>query len=45
VNLEKIKEIAIWFNNTYLLTVDGMDEKIPVSRSYVKDFNTVMKIK
>lgn len=45
VNLEKIKEIDVWFNNTYLLTLEGMDEKIPVSRSYVKDFNKAMKIK
>lgn len=44
VNIEKIKEIDIWFNNTYLLTVEGMEEKVPVSRSYVKEFKKIMKI-
>jgi two-component system LytT family response regulator len=44
VNIEKIKEIEIWFNNTYLLTIEGMEEKVPVSRSYVKEFKKIMKI-
>ncbi|SHI82296.1 two component transcriptional regulator, LytTR family [Dethiosulfatibacter aminovorans DSM 17477] len=44
VNVEKIKEIEMWFNNTYMLTIEGMDEKIPVSRSYVKEFKKLMKI-
>jgi two-component system LytT family response regulator len=44
VNIEKIKEIEMWFNNTYLLTIEGMEEKVPVSRSYVKEFKKIMKI-
>lgn len=44
VNVEKIKEIEMWFNNTYMLTIEGMGEKVPVSRSYVKKFKKLMKI-
>jgi two-component system LytT family response regulator len=44
VNTEKIKEIDMWFNNTYLLSVHGIDEKVPVSRSFVKEFKKIMKI-
>jgi len=44
VNVEKIKEIEMWFNNTYMLTIEGMKEKVPVSRSYVKEFKNLMKI-
>jgi two-component system LytT family response regulator len=44
VNLDKIKEIDVWFNNTYLLTMEGIEEKVPVSRSYVKEFKELMNI-
>jgi two-component system LytT family response regulator len=44
INIEKIKEIEIWFNNTYMLTMEGMKEKVPVSRSYVREFKKLMKI-
>lgn len=44
VNLDKIKEIDIWFNNTYLLTMDNIIEKVPVSRSYVQAFKELMNI-
>jgi DNA-binding LytR/AlgR family response regulator len=41
VNLNKIKEVVLWFNNTYMLVIDGYDdEKIPVARHYMKDFNS-----
>lgn len=40
VNLNRINEVLPWFNNTYLLVLDGYeDEKIPVARHYLKDFN------
>lgn len=37
LNLTKIREIQPWFNNTLLVTLTN-DEKVPVSRSYVKKF-------
>jgi two-component system response regulator LytT len=37
INLKEIKEIQQWFNHTFQLTMsNGL--KIPVSRSYMKDF-------
>jgi len=40
VNLNRINEVIPWFNNTYMLVLDGYDdEKIPVARHYMKDFN------
>lgn len=44
VNIDKIAEIIPWFNNTYNLALDGMDEKIPVSRSNVKQFKQLMHL-
>lgn len=41
VNLDRVTEIVPWFSGTSLLVLDGTDEKdIPVSRHYMKDFNT-----
>lgn len=43
VNTERIAEIIPWFSSTYLLVLDGSNEKdIPVSRYYSKDFNARM---
>lgn len=40
VNLAKIKEIVPWFNNTYMLVLEGCpDANIPVGGHFVKDFN------
>jgi two-component system response regulator LytT len=37
INLKEIKEIQPWFNHTFQLTMsNGL--KIPVSRSYMKEF-------
>jgi two-component system, LytTR family, response regulator LytT len=36
VNLEKVEQLIPWFNGAYELTLSGSDEKIPVSRNYVK---------
>jgi two-component system, LytTR family, response regulator len=44
VNIDKIKEIDVWFNNTYLLTMENITEKVPVSRSFVKEFKEMMHI-
>lgn len=44
VNLDKIKEIDLWFNNTFLLTMENTNEKVPVSRSFVQKFKEVMNI-
>lgn len=44
VNLDKIKEIDLWFNNTFLLTMENTNEKVPVSRSFVHKFKEVMNI-
>ena len=44
VNVDKIAEIIPWFNNTYNLALEGMDEKIPVSRSNVKQFKQLMHL-
>lgn len=35
VNIEKIREIIPWFNGTYNLILEGLDEEIPVSRQQV----------
>lgn len=45
VNIERVREIVPWFNNTYMLFLDGSREKIPVSRHYIKDFNQAMGIR
>ncbi len=44
INLDKIKEIDFYFNNTYLLMMENMEEKVPVSRSYIKEFREVMNL-
>lgn len=42
VNLDKIKQVAPFFNSTYLLKLEGVTEEIPVSRSYLKEFRQIM---
>lgn len=38
VNLEKVKEVYSWFNGTYKLIVDNIEnDEIPVSRLHVKE--------
>lgn len=44
VNLDKIKEIIPWFNNTYLLKLQNMEEEIPVSRHNLSKFKQLMGI-
>ncbi|MEW5560502.1 LytTR family DNA-binding domain-containing protein [Enterobacter asburiae] len=44
VNLNKIREIEPWFNNTYILRLRDLDFQVPVSRSKVKEFRQLMKL-
>lgn len=44
VNMAKIREISPYFNNTLLLRLEGCKDEIPVSRSYIKTFKTVLNI-
>lgn len=44
VNVNKIREIIPWFNNTYNLKLQDMDFQIPVSRSNIKEFKQLMNI-
>lgn len=44
VNINKIKEIIPWFNNTYNLKLKDIDQEIPVSRSNIKEFRELMNI-
>lgn len=39
VNMDKVREITPWFNDTYILTLENCSEKeIPVSRHYIQAF-------
>lgn len=44
VNINKIKEIIPWFNNTYNLKLHDIDYEVPVSRSNIKVFKQLMNI-
>ncbi|MCY6957533.1 LytR/AlgR family response regulator transcription factor [Clostridium brassicae] len=44
VNIEKITEIAPWFNNTYMLKLKAMETDIPVSRNNINKFKHLMGI-
>lgn len=44
VNLNKIREIEPWFNNTYILRLKDLDFQVPVSRSKVKEFRQLMQL-
>lgn len=44
VNVEKIKEIIPWFNNTYMLKMKGTSHEIPVSRGFVKEFRVLFDL-
>ncbi len=43
-NLNKIREIEPWFNNTYILRLKDLDFEVPVSRSKVKEFRQLMHL-
>lgn len=45
INLEKIKEVIPWFQNTYQVVMEGYDEQpIPVSRTNIKKFKEILNI-
>ncbi|SKA79924.1 two component transcriptional regulator, LytTR family [Caloramator quimbayensis] len=44
VNINKITEIIPWFNNTYVLKVEGIENHIPVSRNNITRFKNIMNI-
>lgn len=44
VNIDKIKEIIPWFNSTYVLRLQGIDEDVPVSRQNIQNFKQLMGI-
>lgn len=44
VNLIKVKEIILWFNNIYILKLKNSDYEVIVSRSKVKEFRLLMYI-
>lgn len=44
INLKNIEHIEPWFNRTYNVSFKGIDEKVPISRHYVADFNKKMNI-
>ena len=46
INLDKISEIEPWFNGTYIVKIKKNNEaKIPVSRSYMREFKELFMIK
>ncbi|MBU3179997.1 LytR/AlgR family response regulator transcription factor [Clostridium psychrophilum] len=44
VNLDRIYKIVPSDNNTFLLQIEGVEEEVPVSRHYVKDFKKIINI-
>ncbi|SNX55086.1 LytTR family DNA-binding domain-containing protein [Thermoanaerobacterium sp. RBIITD] len=38
VNIDKVSEIIPWFNSTYMLKFKGIDDEVPVSRNFSKEF-------
>ncbi|MCB2299189.1 LytR/AlgR family response regulator transcription factor [Clostridium tagluense] len=44
INIDKILEIVPWFNNTYMLKIQGENVDIPVSRNNIIEFKHIMGI-
>lgn len=44
INIDKITEIIPWFNNTYMLKIQGENVDIPVSRNNIIEFKQIMGI-
>ena len=45
VNLDKIKEVEPWFNGTFVLNIQDLKFKVPVSRNNIKEFKELLSIK
>ena len=44
VNLDKVKEIIPWFNNSYMLKMEDLIEDIPVSRRNANTLKNLLKL-
>ncbi len=44
IQLDDIKEIIPWFNNTYAVKMNNNKEHIPISRRKVKEFKELLKL-
>jgi DNA-binding LytR/AlgR family response regulator len=45
VNLRKVREITPWFNDTYMLTIEGCSvTDIPVAKHFIREFKHAMGI-
>lgn len=44
INIDKVVEINPWFNNTYMLKLEGSTKEIPVSRNNISSFKHIMGI-
>ena len=44
VNIDKITEVIPWFNNTYIIKLQGLNSEIPVSRQNILSFKQLMGI-
>ncbi len=43
VNMDKVREVLPWFNDTYLLVVEGCEkEEVPVSRHFMQEFKSLL---
>lgn len=44
VNLNYVSRLTPWFNGAYLLELEGLEEKLSVSRNYVKDLRQRLEL-
>lgn len=44
VNLKHVSRLTPWFNGAYQLELEGVDEKLSVSRNYVKDLRQRLEL-
>jgi two-component system, LytTR family, response regulator len=44
VNMERIKEVTPFFDNTYIIKFEGLKDEVTVSRGYIKDFREILDI-
>lgn len=42
VNINKVRKMSPWFNNTYILKLRGVEENVSLSRSRVKEFKRII---
>jgi DNA-binding LytR/AlgR family response regulator len=44
VNTMKIDEVIPWFNNTFILKMQGLHDQIPISRNFIKKFKELFDL-